>query len=112
MFEEDYVHLVIKPRIDRVLEDGVESIGDMTTKFNKLHGCRVSKNRITDWLKAIGYRVTRTVQIDGPRIRNQAPLPPPPDQQHFQTSHQQGHFNFPPPQNQMFQNVRMPGFED
>ena len=45
MFEEEYVTLVIKPKIDLILSDGVESIGDLTSKFNKEFKCKVSKAR-------------------------------------------------------------------
>lgn len=110
MFEEEYVRLVIKPKIDLVLEDGVGSIGDLTAKFNKAFDCKVSKSRITEWLKAIGYRVTRTVQIDGPPRQVNRPAPPAPVEE-FRTTHRQQSFNYQPPAG-MFANVRMPGFEE
>lgn len=115
MFEDEYVRLVIKPKIDLVLEDGVESIGDLTSKFNKTFECKVSKSRITEWLKAIGYRVTRTVQIDRPQ-QKKAPAPAPApaprgEYDSFETVHRQQSFNFPAPTS-VFSNVRMPGFEE
>lgn len=116
MFEDEYVRLVIKPKIDLILEDGVESIGDLTTKFNKEFDCKVSKSRVTEWLKAIGYRVTRTVQIDRPNQPRPASVPAParapaPGYDNFETVHRQQSFNFPAPTS-VFSNVRMPGFEE
>ena len=117
MFEDEYVRLVIKPKIDLILEDGVESIGDLTAKFNKVFECKVSKARITEWLKAIGYRVTRTVQIDRPNVKRPpapAPAPAPAHRSEydtFETTHRQQSFNFPAPTS-VFSNVRMPGFEE
>jgi hypothetical protein len=112
MFESEYVKLVIKPKIDLVLEDGVESIGDLTAKFNEAFDCKVSKSRITEWLRSIGYRVTRTVQITG---REPAPVKAAPARapvhDEFRTVHAQQSFNFPPPA-AVFSNVRMPGFEE
>lgn len=113
MFEEEYVRLVIKPKIDSILEDGIGSIGELTSKFNEAFGCKVSKSRITEWLKAIGYRVTRTVQIDRPsrpqpaRPRMDEPAP----QQEFRTTHRQPTFDFPSPVG-VFSNVQMPGFQE
>jgi hypothetical protein len=116
MFEDEYVRLVIKPKIDLVLEDGVESIGDLTSKFNKTFECKVSKARITEWLKGIGYRVTRTVQIDRPNQARatRAPEParaPAPGYDTFETVHRQQSFNFPAPTS-VFSNVTMPGFQE
>lgn len=113
MFEDEYVRLVIKPKIDLVLEDGVESIGDLTTKFNKTYECKVSKARITDWLKALGYRVTRVVQIAGPAKQTRTPAPVHvPAREEFSTVHRQLQFDFMPPPVGMFSNVVMPGFEE
>jgi hypothetical protein len=116
MFEDEYVRLVIKPKIDMILEDGVESIGDLTAKFNKAFECKVSKSRITEWLKSIGYRVTRTVQIDRPNaprpVFTPAPEPAPARvQENFQTVHRQPRFDFPAPVG-VFTNVQMPGFQE
>lgn len=109
MFESEYVALVIKPKIDLVLEDGVGSIAELTSKFNETFECKVSKSRVTEWLKAIGYRVTRTVQIDRPQ---QARIPKPTALvEDFKTVHRQTQFNFPPPTG-MFVNVPMPGFQE
>lgn len=111
MFESEYVALVIKPKIDLVLEDGVGSIAELTSKFNKTFECKVSKSRVTEWLKAIGYRVTRTVQIDRPHKPVPRPAPVPAMVEEFQTRHRQEQFNFPPPTG-MFVNVPMPGFQE
>ena len=117
MFEDEYVLLVIKPKIDMVLEDGVESIGDLTSKFNTQFKCRVSKSRITEWLKALGYRVSRTVTIVGPARKppNYPAHAPAPAKgrvnEEFSTVHRQERFDFPAPVG-MFTNVRMPGFEE
>ena len=75
MFEAEYIQLVIKPKVDLILEDGVESIADLTAKFNAAFDCKVSKAKATGWLKALGYRVTRTVQIMRPRASAPAPAP-------------------------------------
>jgi hypothetical protein len=114
MFEDEYVRLVIKPKIDMILEDGVESIPDLTRKFNTAYECKVSKARITDWLKGLGYRVTRVVQIDGPAKPTRAPAPVHvPAREEYNTTHRQSQFNFmPPPQMGAFTNVVMPGQED
>jgi hypothetical protein len=112
MFEDEYVTLVIKPKVDRILEDGVGSIGELTTKFNKTFKCKVSKAKVTSWLKALGYRVTRTVSIVGPAP---APVPAParaPAPEEFSTSHRQPQFNFPAPPPSFFGNVVPPGFEE
>lgn len=114
MFEQEYVRLVIKPKIDSILEDGVESIGDLTTKFNKAFDCKVSKSRITEWLKAIGYRVTRTVQIDRPQPARPAYAPAPAparEPEEFRTVHRQPQFDYPAPVG-TFANVPMPGFQE
>jgi hypothetical protein len=112
MFESEYVTLVIKPKIDLVLEDGVGSIGDLTDKFNKAFDCKVSRTRVTEWLKAIGYRVTRTVQIDRPAAqRRGAPAPVAPAREDFRTQHRQPTFDFPAPVG-VFANVAMPGFKE
>lgn len=117
MFEGEYVTLVIKPKIDLVLEDGVESIADLTAKFNSAFDCKVSKSRVTQWLKDIGYRVSRKVQIDRPgRSRSPAAtededLRRPAPVEEFRSQNQQKFFNFAPPVN-MFTNVPMPGFSE
>lgn len=110
MFEDEYVRLVIKPKIDLVLEDGVESIGDLTSKFNKAFECKVSKARVTEWLKAIGYRVTRTVQIARPQVHRPEPVPVR-EEPVFRTTHSQTQFAFPAPTS-VFSNVSMPGFQE
>jgi hypothetical protein len=113
MFEAEYIALVIKPKLDLVLQDGVDSIADLTAKFNSAFSCSVSKARVTEWLKAAGYRVSRRVQIDGPgrvhSAQSAAPLPssgaePP----RFVPRPQP---MIPPPAG-IFANVPMPGFED
>lgn len=115
MFESEYIRLVIKPRVDAILEDGVTSISDLVTKFNKAHECLVSKTKMIGWLKALDYRVTKTVKIDGPIARmNRMPItePRPRIEENFETQHTQYKMNFPPPTGGMFTNVRMPGFEE
>lgn len=108
MFEEEYVNLVIKPKIDIILEAGVESLPDLTKKFNKIHKCSVSKSRITAWLKHLGYRVTRVVQINRPF----QPAPPAPAPAPFQQSQRPTQFDrLPPPPAGMFANVTLPGQE-
>ena len=111
MFEPEYVALVIKPKIDLVLEDGVGSIAELTARFNKTFECKVSKTRITDWLKSIGYRVTRTVHIDRPQKTVARQVREPAMAEEFQTMHRQPQFNFAPPSG-MFVNVPMPGFQE
>lgn len=116
MFEEEYVLLVIKPKIDMILVDGVGSIGELTSRFNEAFSCKVSKSRITQWLKALGYRVTRTVQIEGPARMN-APAPAPArevaqvGEPVFNTAHRQQMMDIPSPAG-VFSNVQMPGFQE
>jgi hypothetical protein len=112
MFEEDYIRLVIKPRVDMVLEDGVGSIKELADRFNEAHSCKVSKSRITEWLKALGYRVTRTVQIARPQPQR-APEPAPRVREEYETLHRQPPlpFNYPSPTS-VFSNVQMPGFQE
>lgn len=123
IFEEDYILLVIKPRVDQILEDGVASIAEFRHRFNKTFSCRISKPRITNWLKACGYKVTRRVAIETtnlsanpnpqPRGSTSPPTPPPiPQQEQFSTSHIQPSFHFTKPQGSVFANVNMPGFSD
>jgi hypothetical protein len=112
MFEEDYIRLVIKPRMDAILLGGVGSIKELGERFNEAYSCKVSKNRITEWLKALGYRVTRTVQIAGPVQPAPAPTPAParrPEYDSIETPQRQP-FNIPV--QSMFSNVVMPGFEE
>jgi hypothetical protein len=117
MFESEYVLLVIKPKIDLVLEDGVESLGDLTKKFNSAFECNISKNRITEWLKILGYRVTRTVQIDRPHVRRApAPAPEPAparmsEYDRIDMPARPSPFNLPAP-GAVFSNVLMPGFQE
>lgn len=118
MFEDEYVRLVIKPKIDLILEDGVGSIGDLTTQFNQAFDCKVSKSRITEWLKALGYRVTRTVQIDRPHQPRPAPAPVPApagprggEYDRIDQPARQMPFNIPAPGG-VFSNVMMPGFQE
>ena len=111
MFHDEYVRLVIKPKVDLILEDGVDSIGQLTTRFNKTFECKVSKSRIAEWLKLLGYRVTRVVQIARPTVARPQPRPEPQVREEFQTVHRQQQFNFPAPQG-VFTNVAMPGFEE
>lgn len=118
MFESEYVLLVIKPKIDLILEDGVESLGDLTKKFNSTFECKVSKNRVTEWLKVLGYRVSRTVQIDRPHQPRPAPAPAPapagPRASEYDRLDQPARsmsFNFPAP-GAVFSNVPMPGFQE
>lgn len=112
MFEAEYIQLVIKPKVDLILEDGVESIADLTAKFNATFDCKVSKAKATGWLKALGYRVTRTVQIMRPRASAPAPAPERTREvEGFRTEHRQHQFNFGPPPT-FFGNVVPPGFEE
>lgn len=117
MFEGEYVTLVIKPKIDLILEDGVESIADLTAKFNSTFDCKVSKSRVTQWLKDIGYRVSRKVQIErpgrsrSPAVTEDEDLRRPAPVEEFRTQHRQEFFNFAPPAG-MFTNVPMPGFSE
>jgi hypothetical protein len=116
MFEEEYIRLVIKPRIDLILEDGVDSIADLVKKFNTAHSCRVSKAKVTEWLKALDYRMTKKIEFNRPIVRTlrvgQPPLEQVPERPvEFRTQHTQQMFNFPAPTG-MFANVRMPGFEE
>ena len=116
MFAEEYARLVIKPKIDAVLMDGVESIGDLTTKFNKAFECRASRTRMAEWLKVLGYRLTRTVQIERPGA---APAPRLGEAEivqvnevktvEFKTVHRQSTLDFPSPIG-TFTNIPMPGF--
>jgi|LauGreDrversion4_2_1035121.scaffolds.fasta_scaffold05916_5 hypothetical protein len=115
MFEAEYIRLVIKPRVDAILEDGVSSIADLVSKFNKAHECLVSKTKMIGWLKSLDYRVTKTVKIDGPFVRmNRMPVPEPKPriEETFKTQHTQIPMNFMPPTGGVFSNVRMPGFEE
>jgi hypothetical protein len=113
MFEAEYIQLVIKPKVDLILEDGVESIADLTAKFNAAFDCKVSKAKATGWLKALGYRVTRTVQIMRPRASAPAPAPERTREvEEFRTGHRQLQFNFGPPPPSFFGNVVPPGFEE
>jgi hypothetical protein len=111
MFEAEYIQLVIKPKVDLILEDGVESIADLTAKFNATFDCKVSKAKATGWLKALGYRVTRTVQIMRPRASAPAPVRPR-EVEEFRTGHRQPQFDFGPPPPSFFGNVVPPGFEE
>lgn len=112
MFEAEYIALVIKPKLDLVLQDGVDSIADLTAKFNSTFSCSVSKARVTEWLKAAGYRVSRRVQIDGPGRIHSAPsaAPLPSSGTEYQRFVPQQPI-IPPPVG-MFVNVPAPGFED
>jgi hypothetical protein len=116
MFEAEYIRLVIKPKIDMILEDGVDSIQDLVKKFNKAHDCMVSKSRMTDWLKALEYRMTRKVEVQRPLVRMNRPANPQPapvrePEMEFNTVHRQQMFNFPAPTS-VFSNVPMPGFSE
>lgn len=117
MFLPEYHHLVIKPKIDLIIEEGVESVGDLTIKFNKAFACKVSKSRMSEWLKTIGYKLVRTVHIEGahppPRLpvrRDPTPSSQPPDPSLFPAPRAQA-FNFPAP-GSVFANVAMPGFQE
>lgn len=111
MFEPEYVRLVIKPKLDLILEEGVESVIDLTSKFNKAFDCKVSGSRITGWLKSIGYQITRTVQIQRPAF--QATREPARDSvfNDDRAARQQIPFNYPSPTS-VFSNVPMPGFQE
>ena len=77
-----------------------------------------SKNRVTEWLKVLGYRVSRTVQIDRPHQPRPAPAPAPapagPRASEYDRLDQPARsmpFNFPAP-GAVFSNVPMPGFQE
>lgn len=113
MFHDEYVRLVIKPKVDMILEDGVDSIGQLTARFNETFECKVSKSRIAEWLKLLGYRVTRVVHIARPERNRPQPQQEPrmQEREEFRTEHRQMQFNYPAPQG-VFSNVQMPGFQE
>jgi len=116
MFEPEYITLVIKPKIDHILDEGVESLTELTANFNRVYSCSVPKSRITDWLKAIGYRVSRRVDIARPSSVPQGPPLKASVAEHAsvgvpQTPQHPINFNFSEPSG-VFANVRMPGFQD
>lgn len=115
MFEDEYIAVIIKPKIDMILVDGVESIGQLVARFNKAYKCKVSKNRMARWLKAMNYRVTRKVEITSPTVRKAKVEPARPSNpeptSEFMTQHRQQFFNYPPPTS-VFSNVQMPGFQE
>ncbi len=68
-FEDEIVSLIVKPRIDHLLKQGVTSVNDLTQKFREAFDSGVSIETMKEWLTQLGYRLEKpkvTLTIQGP----------------------------------------------
>lgn len=68
-FEDEIVTLIVKPRIDHLLKQGVTSVNDLTQKFREAFDSGVSIETMKEWLAHLGYQLEKpkvTLVVQGP----------------------------------------------
>jgi hypothetical protein len=64
MFADEYLALVIRPKLVPILAD-CSSVTELVARFNDQWGCEVSRGRMCEWLRGLGITMQRKVVFSG-----------------------------------------------
>ena len=113
MFEDEYVHAVIGPKLLPLCAEA-SSIKGVCSAFKNVYGYNVSAKKLTHWLSLLGIRPEKKVLFVGLQAPSPVDLT---EDIHFNPPLDPVPAKFAPPLNiappmGMFTNVPMPGFSE